>query len=755
MSARDPFEDAYFEYREHMQARPGAPPPPDKPAAPAESFRLIGKSTPRIDGAKIVTGQARYTHDLFFDDMLYGKILRSPHAAAEIVSIDLGPALARPEVKAALKLKEGGGRVRWVGDPVACLAAVSESAAEEALADIKVEYKILPHVVGDEAAMAEGAPRVGDASNVAAAGQATRGDIEKGFKEADVVIERDYRTNWEVHQPTETHASVAAWDGDLLTVWDSTQAVQSVRDGLARALAIPAGKVRVLKEYMGGGFGSKLGLSDFTIAAAKLAREGGRPVKISMTRRENSYCVGYRPSTRFHVRIGAKKDGAITALQMKNYNCGGVGRGDRCAEPFTDMYKIPNLKVEEFAVQLNACASRATRAPGHTQGTLALEGAMEELAAALKMDPLELRLKNYAGKSKGETGLPYSLKALDRCYKAGAEAIGWGRRNAVPGAGSGPVRRGIGMASQIWPAAGTPGTMADLKIYSDGSVEVECGTQDIGTGTRTHIAVVAAETLGLNPSDITVKVGDSDYPWAPISGGSLTSPSVAPAVRDAALKAAEFLKDAVSKRLGAPPADIVLAGGKLVLKADPAKAVEFKEAVKSLRIPGVFHGVRAGYPDDKYDFQTFGAHFAEVEVNIETGKIRVLKHVAAHDIGRVLNLQTAESQVLGGVTQGLSAALFEEKLMDSETGSMVNPNLHDYKIATIRDVPEIVPLFMDAPDDRLNNLGVKGLGEPPRIPASAAIANAVFNALGVHVGEIPMTPARVWAALKRKKEGRS
>ena len=754
MRARDPFEDAYFDYREHMQARPGAPPPPPQEATPAGEFKHIGKYTPRIDGAKIVTGRARYTHDLYFDDMLHGKLLRSPHASAEIVSIDLGPALAHPEVKAALKLKESG-RVRWVGDPVACLAATSERAAEEALALVKVEYKVLPHVVDDAAAMADGAPRVGDAPNVAAAGQATRGDIEKGFKDADVVIERDYRTNWEVHQPTETHASAAAWDGDSLTVWDSTQAVQSVRDGLARALEMPAGKVRVLKEYMGGGFGSKLGLNDFTLAAAKLAREAGRPVKIVMTRRENSYCVGYRPSTRFHIRIGAKKDGTITALQMKNYNCGGVGRGDRCAEPFTDMYKIPNLKVEEYAVQLNACASRATRAPGHTQGTLALEGAMEELAAALKMDPLELRLKNYARKSKGETGLEYSLKALDRCYRAGAEAIGWARRNKIPGAGSGRIRRGIGMASQIWPGAGIPGTMADLKIFSDGCVEIECGTQDIGTGTRTHIAVVAAETLGLNPSDITVKVGNSDYPWAPISGGSLTTPSVAPAVRDAALKAADYLKESVSKRLGAPPDAIILADKKLVLKTDPAKAVEFKEAVKMLRIPAVFHGVRAGYPDDKFDFQTFGAHFAEVEVDTGTGKIRVLKHVAAHDIGRVVNRQTAESQVLGGITQGLSAALFEEKLMDAETGAMVNANLHDYKIATVRDIPEIVPLFMDTPDDRLNNLGVKGLGEPPRIPSSAAIANAVYNAIGIHVGEIPMTPARVRAAFKRKKEGRS
>ncbi|MBM3312584.1 MAG: xanthine dehydrogenase family protein molybdopterin-binding subunit, partial [Candidatus Aminicenantes bacterium] len=646
------------------------------------------------------------------------------------------------------------GRVRWVGEQVAAVAAVTEAAAEEALDLIKVEYKVLPHVVDDMEALKPGAPQVTDQPNLQSFNAVSRGDVEKGFQEAEVVIERTYRTNWEVHQPTETHSSLAKWDGDFLTVWDSTQAIQSVRDGLARSLQIPAASVKVIKNYMGGGFGSKLSLNDHTVVAARLAKEAGRPVKVTLSRRENSMCVGYRPSTRFTVKVGAKKDGTITALHMKNQNCGGVGRGDRCAEPFVDVYRIPNLKIEETSVFVNACGSRATRAPGHTQATLALEGAMEELAAALKIDPLDLRRKNYSTKSQGDTALPYSLKRLEDCYALGAEAIGWGRRNRTPGAGAGRFRRGVGMASQIWPGAGVPGTLADLRIHADGTVEVECGTQDIGCGTRTHIAVVAAETLGLEPRDIVVKIGDSDYPWAPISGGSLTAPSVAPAVRDAALQAAEHLKALASKKLGAPPEALALGGKRVFVKGSPEKAMEWKEVTKQLRRIAYFHGERAGHPDDKFAFQTFGAHFAEVEVDTLTGKVRVLKHVAAHDVGRVVNRQTAESQVIGGITQGLSAALFEEKLMDAETGAMVNPNYHDYKVATALDIPEIVPLFVDAPDDRLNNLGVKGLGEPPRIPSSAAIANAVFNALGVHVGEIPMTPPRVLASLKRKEAGR-
>jgi len=747
-------EDPYLEYMEmatggESQAS-GAPPPQPDQAKPGE-FKYIGTYTPRVDGRKIVTGEAPFTHDLVFDGMLQGKILRSPHACADLVSIDLEPALSLPGVKAGLKLAEG--RVNWAGQPIAAVAAVDEETAEEALGLIKVEYKVLPHVVSVEAAMAQGAPAVQSKGNVASSTPYARGDVEKGFKEADVVFEQTYKTSWEVHQTAETHGSVAKWDGDNLTVWDSTQAVQSVRDGLARSLSIPASRIKVIKHYMGGGFGSKLGVNDYTVTAAQLAKEAGRPVKILLTRQENSYCVGYRPSAWMTVKAGAKKDGTLTALALKSHNSGGIGQGDRVATMFTDVYKCDNVKVEEYSVFLNACGSRACRAPGHTQAAFGLEGFMEELAAKLGIDPLELRMKNYSTKDKGDTGIPYSTKGLDQCYKLGAEKIGWARRNKKPGAGSGPIRTGIGMASQIWPGAGVPGTLADVKLYGDGSVEVDCGTQDIGTGTRTHIALVAAETLGLEPQDISVHIGNSDLPWAPNSGGSQTTPSVAPAVRDAALKAAEYLKALAAKKLNIPATDIVLENKKAASKTEPGKSIDLKELARTLRRPMPFHGERAAMAEG-FAYQTFGAHFAEVEVDMETGKIKVKKVVAAHDIGRVINRLTAESQVVGGITQGLSAALFEEKIMDPETGSMVNANLHDYKIATAMDVPEIIPIFVDVVDDRLNNLGTKGLGEPPRIPASAVIANAVFNAIGVHVREIPMTPARVLAALKRKEAGK-
>jgi xanthine dehydrogenase YagR molybdenum-binding subunit len=740
-------EDPNLEYLEMAQSAGSPDALPPQPQSAGE-FKYIGKATPRIDGKEIVTGRAKFTQDLFFEGMLHAKILRCPYACADIVSVDLSRALNHPGVKAALKLQEG--RIQWAGDQIAAVAAVDEQTAEEALGLIKVEYKVLPHVVSPDRAMEKEAPQIQKDGNVQKLNEYNRGDIEKGFKEADVVFEQTYKTSWEVHQTAETHSSLAKWDGDNLTVWDSTQAIQSVRDGLARALNMSASRVTVNKLYMGGGFGSKLGLNDHTVVVSRLARETGRPVRIVLTRRENSYCVGYRPSAWMTIKAGAKKDGTLTALHFKNYTCGGVGRGDRCDAPATDLYKIPNVRVEEYSVFVNTCGSRPTRAPGHTQGTFGLEGLLEELAARLNIDPLELRLRNYSTKEKGETGNPYSTKGLDQCYRLGAEKIGWARRNKKPGAGRGKVRTGIGMASQLWPGAGVPGTLADLRIYTDGSVEVECGTQDIGTGTRTHIAVVAADTLGFEPRDISVSIGNSDYPWAPSSGGSLTTPSVTPAVRDAALKAVESLKQLASKKLEVSPSDVLFENKKFSVKNDPSKAIEYREVLRTLRSPLVFHGERVAHPST-FAFQTFGAHFAEVEVDTETGKIKVKKVVAAHDVGRIINRQSAESQVIGGITQGLSAGLFEEKIMDVETGTMVNPNLHDYKIATSRDIPEIIPLFADVVDDRLNNLGTKGLGEPPRIPASAAIANAVYNAIGIHVREIPMTPAKVLAALKRKE----
>jgi CO/xanthine dehydrogenase Mo-binding subunit len=715
-------------------------------------YKYIGKYTPRVDGRKIVTGKAQYTHDIRLRDMLIGKILRSPHASAEVVAIDLGPARSLPGVMAAIPLSQG--KVHYAGEQVAAVAAVDDRTAEKALALIKVDYKVLPAVVDWEKAGEPGAPQVRDAKpNVEKFSEAARGDVEKGFKEADVVLERTYRTNFEIHHPAETHASVASWDGDQLTVYDSTQAVHGVHDGLARALKMPAANVTVIKRYMGGGFGSKLGLNEHTVVAARLAREAGQPVKIVLSRRDNSLCVGYRPSSCQTYKAGVKKDGTLTALSLLNYASGGTDFGDEVLEPTVDLYKCSNVKVEEFSVFTNTGAQRATRAPGHTQGMFGLEGLMDELAAAIGMDPLELRKKNYSTKNQGDTGLPYSTKGLDRCYEAGARAIGWEHRNKRPGEGSGPIRRGLGMSSSIWWGTGVPGTLVDLVLFPDMSVEVVCGTQDIGTGTRTHMAVVAAETLGLEPKEITIKIGNSDYPWAPASGGSVTTPSVAPAVRDAALKAVERLKQVAARKLKARPEDITMEGRAFAVKGADDKSVPFADVYRDLRRETVFHGERSDFPEDKYAFNTFGAHFAEVEVDIETGKVRVLRYAAAHDSGRIINRQTAESQVIGGITQGLSAGLFEERVMDSTTGHPVNPNLRDYKIATSLDIPEITTIFVDVVDEKLNNLGAKGLGEPPRIPSSAAIANAVYNAIGVHVREIPMTPPRVLQALKRKEAG--
>jgi xanthine dehydrogenase YagR molybdenum-binding subunit len=719
------------------------------PEAPKSDFKIIGTAIPRVDGEKIVTGKAVYTHDISFEGMLWGKILRSPHACADIVSVNLDPAKSLPGVKTALQVKEG--RVKYLGEQVAAVAAVDEETAEEALKLIQVEYKALPHALSLDKAMEQGAPQVHDSPNVEKLNEYSRGNVDKGLSEAEVTIERTYQTNVEIHHPTETHGSVAMWEEDQLTVWDSTQGVQSVQVGLARALNIPESKVRVVRQYMGGGFGSKLGLNDYTVVAARLAKETGRPVKILLSRKENSMCVGNRPSNVMTIKAGAKRDGTLTAFSLKNYTCGGVGRGDEASEPLIDIYKCPNVKVEEFSVFANTCASRPTRAPGHVQGTFALEGFLEELAAELGMDPLELRKKNYTTRNEGDTKIPYSTKGLDKCYELGAAGIDWQRRNKKPGAGAGRKRRGLGMATQIWWGGGVPGTLADLKLNADGSVEVICGTQDIGTGTRTLIAVVAAETLGLDPQDINVKIGNSDYPWAPGSGGSQTAPSVGPAVRDAALKAAERLKEVAAKKLNIAAADVIVADKKVYDKNKPENALSFKDAAKELRRETVFHGERKE-PQEGFAYNTFGAHFAEVEVDTETGKIEVKKVVAVHEIGRVLNKLTAESQVIGGVTQGLSAALFEQRITDESTGTLVNHNLHDYKIATAKDIPEIVPIFVDSVDPRLNNLGNKGLGEPPRIPASAAIANAVYNAIGVHIREIPMTPDKVLRALKRKEE---
>jgi xanthine dehydrogenase YagR molybdenum-binding subunit len=387
------------------------------------------------------------------------------------------------------------------------------------------------------------------------------------------------------------------------------------------------------------------------------------------------------------------------------------------------------------------------------QSVFALDSFIDELAEAIGMDPLEFREKNYATSGNGGTGNPYSSKGLDECYRRGSEAIGWHlNRKRDAGSDAGTYKRGVGMASQIWGGSGSPGPIVDVRIGTDGSVEVICGTQDIGTGTRTIMAQVAAEELGLEFEDITVKIGDSNYPYATGSGGSQTAPSVCPAVRAACAEAKGKLLAAAASQLSAPAEQLEVGVREIHVKGDAAKTITFKDLCSRMGAPVEAKGIRAPNPSG-YTLNSFGAHFAEVEVDTKTGRVRVLKMVAAHEFGRVINPMTAANQIYGGVIQGMGYALTEQRVMDPETGLMANRNLLDYKPITANAVPEIEAIMIDNVDPVINNLGMKGLGEPPRIPAAGAIANAIYNACGARVRSLPITPEKVLTALNERKEG--
>ena len=476
---------------------------------------------------------------------------------------------------------------------------------------------------------------------------------------------------------------------------------------------------------MGGGFGSKLGLNEHTVVAGRPGPPGGPAGQDRCCRGATTpLCVGYRPSSHQTYKVGAKKDGTLTAFSLDELRVRRHRpRATRSPEPVVDLYRCPNCKVEEYTVFTNVGGSRAMRAPGHTQGAFGLERLDGRAGRGPGHGPARAPQEELLDEEPGRHGPPLFeqgprqvLRARARRPSAGSGAT----RSRARGRRHGPLRRGLGMATSIWFGAGVPGTLADIVLYPDMSVEVVCGTQDIGTGTRTHMAVVAAETLGLEPKDITVKLGNSDYPWAPISGGSLTTPSVAPAVRDAALKAVERLKDARGGReaQGRARATSSWADRKFSSKSDSAeKRPSFAEVYRDLRRESVFHGERGGMPDDTFAFNTFGAHFAEVEVDIETGKVRVLKYVAAQDSGQIINRQTAESQVIGGITQGLSAGLFEERVMDADDGDRRQsqpPRLQGRDLA--RHPGDHARLRRHRRRPRINNLGVKGLGEPARDP---------------------------------------
>jgi xanthine dehydrogenase YagR molybdenum-binding subunit len=694
---------------------------------PEGPLAVVGRPAPRKDGAERVRGEARYTADIRLPGMLQAAFLRSPHAHARVKRIELAPALALPGVRAALAPGDAHGleeEAGFAGAPVAAVAADTFAQAQTAVNAIDVEWEELEVVLDPDEAVQRGLftdpePR-----------RYERGDVERALAEADVVVEATYRTQTVLHNSMETHQAICEWVGDVLNVYISTQFIWGVRDEVAETLELPPDKVRVLCEFMGGGFGSKNGPDEYTFVAAELAERTGRPVRCALTRREEHTAAGNRNATIQRLRAGARSDGTIVALDGEFTNAVGWSGWNASTEgPMKMLYDCENVRTVTYGAKVNTPPMKAFRAPGFVEGTFGLECLVDELAAKLDLDPLELRRRNYAGSNDG---VPFSSKNLADCYRL-AEPH-WERRHEVHGRSDATWKRGVGMASQIWYGGGGPPSYAWVRIGSDGRAAVITAMQDIGTGTRTAMAQIAAEELRLPLEKVDVVLGDSARgPYASISAGSSTLPSMGPAVRAAAAHAREQIEDIAEQR-GLPR---------------DAPVAEVVDLLEDAQILG--KGARGPNPTGM-SVLTFGVHVVEVAVDVETGEVVVERVAAIHDVGRIVNPLGASSQVEGGVIQGIGHTLSEERLLDPETGRVLTDSLDAYRMPTIADVPEIVCEFVDKPDTHLTNLGSKGLGEPPIVPIAAAIANAIRDATGADVHELPISREELLRALEAAKQ---
>ena len=757
-------------------------PQDEPPPLPANSeLHSIGKRVPRNDGRFKVTGTARYSSDVRLPGMLYAKMVDSAVPHARVVSIDTSAAERYPGVKGVHiiehllgvaeltdKSEETGKYpvVRFAGQPVAAIAATSQAAADAAARLVKIQYEPLPFVLDVDSARREGAPLVfpGPAKQAETAGgggseddvpqkgnvrgpdigggrpKGPRGDVEKGFTESDVVLEGTFTTQVQTHSALETHGLVADWRDDGLTVYHSTQATNSVRDELAAVLGLPKSKVRVITEYMGGGFGAKFGAGTYGVVAARLSQKTKAPVRLFMDRKEEHWSQGNRPSSQQTLKIGAKRDGTLQAMHLTSYGTAGVGTGAGTAGPVQNMYECPNCRTEEYDVFTNAGPGAAFRAPGHPPGCFALEQMMDELAEKLNMDPLVLRDKNDT----------HEARKVER--RIGAEKFGWSRRHA-PGADTGPIKRGTGMAQSVWYRINNMDSACEVRIARDGSVQALSAVQDIGGGIRIVMAQVVAEELGLLPSDIDVRIGDTNYPPGSPSGGSMTTGSMTPAVRNAAYRAREQFLEEVASSLRVPPGDLMLDNGEVRTRS--GSRMPFRQAAAKMRVEQVTATAKRS-PEYGERQQLFlgGVQFCEIAVDTETGIIRVERFVAAHDCGRPMNPLTLESQVNGGILQGISFALYEDRRLDRNTGIMVNPNLEEYKILGAKDTPKIDIVFVEHYLGR-SSTDAGGIGEPATIPTVSAIANAFYNATKVRIRQMPMTPRRVLETLASAQEQKS
>ncbi len=735
---------------------------------------IVGKPLPRVDAFARLSGKAVYSLDLLLPGMLHVATLRCPHAHAMVKKVDLSKALKMPGVRAALSDADPEARLPWYGGPggagasrlfdphcrfegeeVAVIAAENLAQAWDAVRAIQVEYEPLPFVTDMEAALKPGAPAIQEGGNRSGPrSQVNRGDVDKGFAEADIVLEETYRTACQIHTTLEVHVSVARWDGDSLTVWDTTQGVFAVQASLASLFKMPLSRVRVIGHYMGGGFGSKLSLNKHTVIAALLARRMRRPVKYALSREESFLCVGNRPAHILKVKAGVKKDGTLTALQLTGTGEVGAYPGNSSAAyQFLDLYKCPNVRIQEESALVNAGPARPFRAPGFPQASWALEQIMDALAEKLGMDPVDLRLKNVSMFCQAQGNLPYTSNALPQLLTEGAKAFGWAQARSRPRQ-SGHILRGAGVASGMWGSAGGPPATAIVRYFADGSVNLNIGAADLGTGTKTVMAMVVAEELGLPLDRIAVENADTGVTqYTGPSGGSKTVITDSPAVRAAAIDVKSKLLAMAATQLKVPVESLTLSGGEIQGPGGSPKiaVAQLAELATQRVVVGV--GARGPNPASKV-VRPFATHFAEVEVNTRTGEVRVTRMLAAQDSGRVMNLLTFANQVIGGLTMGIGYGLTEQRVMDETTGKMANRNWHDYKIPTAKDVPaELTCLPIDPQDHECCTTSAKGLGEPATVPAAAAIANAFYNATGVRITSTPMTPAKVLSLLEANRKG--
>jgi xanthine dehydrogenase YagR molybdenum-binding subunit len=733
-------------------------------------FQVVGKGVSRIDARERVTGSARYTYDVVLPGMLHAAVLRSPHAHARLLSIDTSRAESLPGVRAVLT-RHNAPDIRWygigklldstlrfVGEEVAVVAADDLDTAREALRLIDAQYEVLPALFDLQEASRPGATQIHPNGNVLKSdgreGELySRGDLAKGFKQADLVVEGTFSTSTQLHNSFETHGSVASWEGDELTIWESTQYIFGVRDRVALALDIPLSRVRVICDYMGGGFGSKGQTLKQPVFCALLARMTGRPVKLMLTRQEENTLSGNRGATVQKIKIGARKDGTLTAIDLEaTYGVGAYGNwAGSVGGPAQELYKCPNVRTLVLGVRTNTGSHSAFRAPGYVEGTFPLESLIDELCDRLRLDPLDFRKRNHAP-SDQVTRQSYTTKHLLESYDRALELLGMDRDAALPKRGTlaarGPWRRGLGMASQTWGGGGGPPAHATVRVNSDATIEVACGMQDIGTGTKTALAQIAAEELGVPLDSIRFRLGDTQKaPYGPASWGSITTPSAGPAVRMAAADVRRQLLEIASYFMELPANYLTLQDGFVTVEGQKKGRRPLKSILDEI---GDYMVTGKGYrgPNPPQQVKTWGAQIAEVEVNIDTGQVRVIRLAAVHDVGRVINPRGLNSQFYGGILQGMGFGLTEERVVDPLTGHVLNTGLDDYHLPTIADTPDMLVEAVGKADTLANHIGVKGAGEPPIIPTAAAIANAIYNATGVRVYSLPVTPRRMLEALR-------